>query len=355
MYHILKMKRIFKTHLTKEKFICQSLAFMISLSLLFLFSCQKTKFQWEPGISAPKYYLVGDVKIDFGNAGHGSLTNFDPGWGNIYGAVSSGDIYKEAPKEVLIHYASCAENYTYEGKVLLPQERIRSLFEKYNLDKKGNSGNLVVGMAPGGWIRVWFHTLDEKANDLVNIEVAKAQLKGSYDDTANERYKVKNFENWGKYYTYWQHHGIPYEAWANNEKEYDMYFDFNKPNKREIQFSYISSDGTFYQGEQGDVGIKVHQKLPVQIEQMPWLAKSGSSYCCKVPFPKNFKKYIEQKKIREIKFRLEIEKDDEHAIMYLITNGTKEKIVRFKNKQPTQKEIEEVDYDYATEVEYFIK
>ena len=88
---------------------------------------------------------------------------------------------------------------------------------------------------------------------------------------------------------------------------------------------------------------------------MPWLAKSGSSYCCKVPFPKNFKKYIEQKKLREIKFRLEIEKDDEHAIIYLITNGTKEKIVRFKNKQPTRKEIEEVDYDYATEVEYFIK
>ena len=134
-----------------------------------------------------------------------------------------------------------------------------------------------------------------------------------------------------------------------------MYFDFNKPNKREIQFSYISSDGTFYQGEQGDVGIKVHQKLPVQIEQMPWLAKSGSSYCCKVPFTKDYKKEIERRKLREIKFRLEIEKDEEHAIMYLITKGTKEKIVRFKNKQPTQKEIEEVDYDYATEVEYFIK
>jgi hypothetical protein len=47
------------------------------------------------------------------------------------------------------------------------------------LDKEENSGNLVVGMAPGGWIRVWFHTLDEKTNDLVNIEVAKAQLKGA--------------------------------------------------------------------------------------------------------------------------------------------------------------------------------
>lgn len=327
----------------------------ISLTSLFmLFSCQRTKFQWEPGISAPRNYPVAGY-VDFGNAGHGSNTSFQNGWGNTYGAVSSGDIYKEAPKEVYINYYSVVDGKNFEGKVLLPQERIRSLFEKYNLDKEDNLGNLVVGMAPGGWIRVWFQTIDEKANDLVNIEVAKAQLKGYKDNSVGIGLKTKNFETWGNTYLYWQHHGIPYEAWANNEKEYDMYFDFNKPNKREIQFSYISSDGTFYQGEQGDVEIKVHQKLPVQIEQMPWLAKSGSSYCCKVPFPKNFKKYIEQKKIREIKFRLEIEKDDEHAIMYLITNGTKEKIVRFKNKQPTQKEIEEVDYDYATEVEYFIK
>jgi hypothetical protein len=35
--------------------------------------------------------------------------------------------------------------------------------------------------------------------------------------------------------------------------------------------------------------------------------------------PKNFKKYIEQKKLREIKFRLEIEKDDQDATLYLVT------------------------------------
>ncbi|SIQ95945.1 hypothetical protein [Chryseobacterium sp. RU33C] len=46
---------------------------MISLSLLQ--SCNKNKYCWEPGISAPSYYPVGGVKVDFGNAGHGSLTN----------------------------------------------------------------------------------------------------------------------------------------------------------------------------------------------------------------------------------------------------------------------------------------
>jgi hypothetical protein len=48
----------------------------ISLTSLFLlFSCQRTKFQWQPGISAPKYYPVGGV-VDFGNAGHGT-THFE--------------------------------------------------------------------------------------------------------------------------------------------------------------------------------------------------------------------------------------------------------------------------------------
>ena len=326
----------------------------ISLTSLFLlFSCQKTKFQWQPGISAPKYYPVGECVVDFGSAGNGTRMPFNSGWGNSYGSVVSGERYKEAPKEVFIKYNSGVENYLYQGKVLLPQERIRSLFEKYNLDKEDNSGDLVVGMAPGGWIRVWFHTLDEKTNDLVNIEVAKAQLKGSYDDTANERYKVKNFKNWGKYYTYWQHHGIPYEAWANNEKEYDMYFDLFTPNHDEVEYSYVSKDGTFEQG----IGIdkKFHQKLPVEFE-LGWRDKAKETfYCSKFIMPKNFKHFIEQKRLNTIIFKLEIDNNDQDATLYLVFHNTKEKILSYKNKIPTAEEKKNNDYSYATEVEYFIK
>lgn len=55
---------------------------MIFLSTL-LSSCQKNKYPWEPGISAPKYYPITDVVVDFGNAGNGSLTNFDNGRGHF--------------------------------------------------------------------------------------------------------------------------------------------------------------------------------------------------------------------------------------------------------------------------------
>lgn len=324
---------------------------MIFISFL-LSSCQKTKFPWQPGISSPKYYLIGDVKVDFGNAGHGSITNFDSGWGNEYGAVVSGNKYKVPPKEVFIHYSSCAENYTYTGKVKLPQEKILNLFRKYSINDN-NTAHLVAGMAPGGWIRIWFQTIDRKANDLVNIEIAKAKLKGSYDDTADERYKIKNFENWGKYYVYWQHHGIPYEAWATNEKEYDMYFDFNNPNQREVEFSYTSQDGTYEQGV--GIGKKFHKKLPVEIE-LAWHGKSKEIfYCSKVIMPKNLKTVLETKALKTLIFRLEIDDDDQNATLYLVFNGIKEKILRFKNKQPTEKEKNDNEYAYVSEVKYFLK
>ncbi|MCU7617714.1 DUF2931 family protein [Chryseobacterium sp. PBS4-4] len=343
------MKKNLKILLTKEN--TARLFWLLMISLSFLQSCNKKKYRWEPGISAPKYYPVGDIRVSFGNAGNGSTINIDPGWGETYGSVV-GEKWKNVPREVLIHYASCAENYTYEGKVLLPQEKIRDLFNEYNLDDEDNLGHLVVGMASGGWIRVWFQALDQKANEYVNIEVVKAKLNGSYDNTANERYKVKNFENWGKYYTYWQNHGIPYEAWANNEKVYDMYFDFNKPNKREIEFSYTTQDGTFEQG----IGIwkKFHKKLPVEME-LGWRGKSKEIfYCSKVIIPKGFKNLVKQKSLETIIFRLEIENDDVHANLYLVSKGIKEKILRFRNVQPTEKEKKDNEYAYATEVEYFI-
>ena len=151
---------------------------MISLSLLQ--SCNKNKYCWEPGISAPSYYPVGGVKVDFGNAGHGSLTNFDNGWGDTYGAVV-GEKWKDVPKEVFISYCNATDNLVYEGKVLLPQEKIRDLFNQYNLDNEDNLGHLVLGMAPGGWIRVWFQFSVGFVNEggkLLQIEVAKAKLKG---------------------------------------------------------------------------------------------------------------------------------------------------------------------------------
>jgi hypothetical protein len=193
-----------------------------------------------------------------------------------------------------------------------------------------------------------------RGGELLQIEVAKAKLKGHEDNTIGEGFRNKKSKYWEKYRTYWQLHGIPYEAWAENEKEYDIVFDFEKPNNKELGFSYISEDGTYFQGRKTLYDTLYHQKIPVQIEQIAWSGKSGNSYCCKVPMPKNFKKYVDQKKFKKVNLRLEIENDDEHAVLYLVTNNAKEKILRFRNKIPTVEEKKNNDYAYATELEYFI-
>lgn len=328
----------------KDKNITLNWLLMILISTLV--SCQKNKkFQWQPGISAPKYYPISESTIDFGNAGNGSRMPFDNGWGNQYGFVV-GERYKEIPEEVSVKYNSSAENYLYQGNIKLPQEKILELFRKYDTGNEAFNAYLIVGMAPGGNVRVWFNT---PYSDIQNIEIAKAQLKGHYDETADEQYKTKNLENWGKYYTYWQNHGIPYDVWKENEKKYNLHFDFEKPNDKKVGFGYISADGTVYQAP----AERCHQKLPVEFE-MCWSSKSKESYCCKITMPKGFQKLVEQKKLKEVKISLEIEKDEEHGILYLTSNNEKIKILRFKNKKPTAEERKEIDYGYSPETEYFI-
>lgn len=348
MYPILPMKKNIKIRLTKGN--TTHLFWMLLISLSFLHSCNKKKYRWEAGISAPKYYPVAG-NVNFGNAGNGANIAFDSGWGNTYGAVV-GEKWKDTPREVYIDYYSVVDGKRFKGKVSIPQEKIKDLFNEYNLDDGDNLGHLVVGMAPGGWIRVWVQALDQKANEYINIEVAKRHLKGYKDESVGVGLKTKDFKTWGNTYTYWQHHGIPYEAWANNEKEYDMYFDFNKPNKREIGFSYTSQDGTFKQG----IGIwkKFIWKLPVEFE-LGWRDKSKETfYCSKFIMPKSFKSFVEKKRLNTIIFKLEIDDNDQDATLYLVTNSTKEKILRFKNKHPTVEEKKNNEYGYATEVEYFI-
>lgn len=303
---------------------------------MFIISCSnekktdeilQTTFKWEPGISAPLYYPVGSCVVDFGNAGHSSGMSFDNGWGEEYGGVVSGDMYKEVPTKVDIKYNSAVENYLYHGEVNLDQEKILRLFRKY-CTAKSDIAHLTVGMAPGGWVRIWFNIMTgneiDNTSKFIHIEIAKAQLKGNYDDTSDENYKLKNLKNWGKYYIYWQHHGIPYEVWANNEKEYDIVFDFDKPNPNNevTDPQYSSLDGTLYYRTPIDSLLK--RKLPVDLVAVWKSKKNDIYYDTHVTFPKNFSKIIEDRKLSKVVLSLQIEKDDQSGVIYLIGDKGKE-------------------------------
>ncbi|QHI36735.1 hypothetical protein IMCC3317_21050 [Kordia antarctica] len=332
-----------------------SIYITILISILFT-SCQnsdsKDRFQWEAAMCAPKYYPIGGAKVNFGNAGNSSLTNFDNGWGRSYGAVSSAEKYKKLPKEVFVSYASAVENLVYEGTVPLPYEKIKQLFGKYCKNKETARGKIMVGMAPGGWIRVWVYFFTEDGI-TGKIEILKYQLEGKEDLTMGEGFRDKTSDYWAKYRLYWKHFGIPLETWAENEKEYDIYFNFNEPNPNyHIGYQYTSRDGTFEFG--GDIR-RVTSQLPADLV-IYWRNNANDSigYDTHVLLPKNFTKRVRKKKTNSVELQLEIEKNNEYGVLYLITNGDKEKVLRFKSKMKSRN-LAVGDSDFSEEVEYFME
>ncbi len=333
-----------------------SIYIIILITVLFN-SCKtsdfKDEFQWSIEMSAPKYYPVGGAKVDFGNAGNSSLTNFDNGWKRPYGIVV-GEKYKKLPKEVFISYASAVENLVYEGTVPLPYEKIKKLFEKHCKNRGKESGKFLVGMAPGGWIRVWvYFYMEDKITD--EIEIIKTKLQGKEDPTMGEDFLNKNSDYWSKYKYYWEHFGIPLEVWEENEKEYDIHFNFYHPNPNyDISFQYSSKDGTRDYGGHED-RILINAKLPADLVIF-WRNNTNDSigYDTHILLPKKFTEIVENKKTKSIEMQLEIEKNNEYGVLYLVTSNQKEKILRFKNEKV--KGVKGLGQsDFSEKVEYFMK
>ncbi|MFA7449102.1 MAG: DUF2931 family protein [Weeksellaceae bacterium] len=318
--------------------------------ILCLLSCKdNNRYQWQPAISAPKYYPVAG-NVDFGNAGHGSNTSFDKGWGRGYGGVVSGDIYKEIPREVYIEYYSVVDAKDFRGTVSLPYDELLQLFKKYCKNKEEDRGRLLVGMAPGGWIRVWayFHSGTEITD---NIEIAKAKLE--IYDSGRKRDSV-TYDHWLEYYTYWQHFGIPYEAWSENEKEYDLYFDFDNPNPDYEVFDviYSSIDGSINLNIMNDKLMK-KRKIPADLI-VAWRKRNDTlRYDTHILFPKNFHKIINKQNPKQIKISLHINADDQGDIYIQLDNNKKDKFLRFKNYPAKARYTG--NSDFSQEVEYFIK
>lgn len=332
----------------------KKISFVLILFGIILSSCDKKsddKFQWEAGISAPNYYPIGGVKVNLEYAGYSSLTNLDNGWGYNYGGIVSGEKYKDLPKKATIEYCSAVDNLVYKGSITLPYDKILNLFKKYCKDKENDSAVLIVGMAPGGWIRVWFQSLNVLDENHI-IEVAKAQIKGEKDLTLNPEFINKTEPYWDKYKTYWQHFGIPYEVWAENEKKYDIYFNLSKPNPAHRVFAqYSSLDGTSYIGDYYD--MKSEGKLPAELN-IRWRTKDNNkSLDTHVLMPKKFSKFVERKKTKNIEIALEIENNQEYGVLYLITKNCKDKILRFKNETAFNGTLG--NSDFCKNIEYFIK
>ncbi|WP_336690301.1 MULTISPECIES: DUF2931 family protein [unclassified Chryseobacterium] len=370
----------------------------LSLISLLLLACkdqqekkekQADLYNWSANISAPKFYPAAG-SVDFEYAGASTHTTIEPGWGDTAGNYISGDKYKPVPEKVSIEYATATDSLSYKGTLQLPKEKILAIFREQshpkqitktikkqievfprekednaieNIPKPSNYFELIVGMAPGGWIRVWIRG----NGDFDKVEIMKAKLPSYKDPNLNKHFG--NLENWGNSTPYWQYHGIPYDAWANNEKEYNYGFKFvSKNNETKLDRSYVvSSDGwysSFYTEDLSEHLDKITNntwkgKIPVHLS-VSWQDQQNRKYYdTNIVMPKNLKKifeetYIADKNHTYSNFVIELEQNKLNAIVYLKTKNKMIKLLRFKG-EPSSKEKQDFgDFAYAKEIEYFI-
>ena len=336
----MKMERFFM----KGKFISNILV------LLVLAGCSpKDKYEWNAGLSGPKYYPSGAPRVEYFYKGNSVAaasigTGADQGWGVTAGGYSGGEQYKDIPDSVAVQWVCSVDNYLYKGGARLPREHMLELFKngfKTVYGMKTTYTSIVAGMAPGGNAVIWLRG-SERLTEVIRFK-AQERLEDPYID---KDYREKTVKNWGNYLTYWYLHGVPYDVWEKGDKEYDYDIGFSSEEKDVTPYMvFYTKDGTWYQPSKGDLAFQSidwqewgkfeykennnlikNLKLPVQIHFL--FEYKGGNYSTGIILPQDFKKYFENQANNRI--TIGVEKNAETGILWVSGKKGSQKVMRFK-------------------------
>ena len=328
----------------KGKFISSILVLMV------LAGCSpKDKYEWNAGLSGPKYYPSGAPRVEYfykgkSVAGASIGTGADQGWGVTAGGYSGGEQYKDIPDSVAVQWVCSVDNYLYKGGARLPREHMLKLFKngfKTVYGMKTTYTSIVAGMAPGGNATIWLRG-SERLTEVIRFK-AQERLEDPYID---KDYREKTVKNWGNYLTYWYLHGVPYDVWEKGDKEYDYDIGFSSEEKDVTPYMvFYTKDGTWYQPSKGDLAFQSvdwqewgkfeykennnlikNLKLPVQIHFL--FEYKGGNYSTGIILPQDFKKYFENQANNRI--TIGVEKNAETGILWVSGKKGFQKVMRFK-------------------------
>ena len=338
----MKMERFFM----KGKFISSILALVV------LAGCSpKDKYEWNAGLSGPKYYPSGAPRVEYfykgkSVAGASIGTGADQGWGVTAGGYSGGDQYKDIPDSVAVQWVCSVDNYLYRGGTRLPRERMLELFKngfKTVYGMKTTYTSIVAGMAPGGNATIWLRG-SERLTEVIRFK-AQERLEDPYID---KDYREKTVKNWGNYLTYWYLHGVPYDIWEKGDKEYDYDIGFSSEGGQKIKpnvFTFYTKDGTWYQPSKGDLAFQsvdwqewgkfeykennnLIKKLKLPVEIHFSVDYNDVLYMGNIVLPQDFKKYFENQANNRI--TIGVEKNAETGILWVSGKKGFQKVMRFK-------------------------
>ena len=318
------------------------------------------KFEWNAGISSPKFYSTAPFVEYFyqGKSVAKASTNVGvgQGWGITMGGYTGGNKFKPVPDSVYVKWSCEADDILYIGKFRLPHEKMLSLFKKGAIDSYGNKEEysvIITGTAPGGNITIWM----QAGKVLTEIIKFKAKNQGIWMEYNKEYQEFnKKIQNSKEYINseasiFLYLHGIPYSVWEKGEKEYDYDIAFSSKDTTNYGYNlhFYAKDGSWFLLDKfnsfvpwGKTKIKTNQiiqtkyKVPVQLD-FQWYTnednyKNRQWYSGKIILPQNLEDLMKTGLYK--RFLVSIEKDNHtdcvEGTITLIGKNENKKIMNFK-------------------------